>query len=252
VVLGYYANRDFWRNQDFWRGSKNVKASEQYDLRFTHPAAILAGKYTGLSPARLQGALNNLVPATNTYAALVGAGLRQLMEQVPEKDREKTWAEMVSNNALLNKLVRSTSPFEPFKKELEEAKTSEATRRWEQRNTVEKLVEDNIDKPRAERYRLYREHLKQYPMIDRQRLMKEAQNHEKYTDIPDRQWWIQLKHLPPETRAAMYWERYKQAKPDEQKQLQKQMVVLPGIKSERFLAAYYRLKSEDKKKKQIP
>jgi hypothetical protein len=241
--MGYYANIDFWCNEQYWRGPK-VKPSAEWN-KFTHPLAVEAGKYTGLSPARLQGAFGQLVPPTNTYAGLVGAGIRQLMDPMTEKEREKSWAEIISNNALLNKLVRPTSPYEPFKTKMEDAKIEENTRRYDQKRKIEKLVEDNMDKPMSERNRLYFQFAKEQPITDRDRLINYARNHEKFQDIPNRKWWVELKHLPPETAATMYWGRYKGASPEEQKQLYKQLMTLPGVKSDRFMRQFIQLKKLD-------
>ncbi len=242
ALLGYSANKDFWRNRDVWRGPKVEDRKEI--TKWTHPALKEAGEWTGLSPERLGYALSQFVPPTNTYAALVGAGFRKLMEDVPEKDREKVWQEMLQGIPMMNKVFRSTDPYEKFKKPIEKAKVDENTRRYEQRMEVDKIIDEVSEKKPNEKMKAYYDYVRKQKPEDRGRLMKEFKEKEKYYGIPDRNWWLSLRHMPPESRASVYYDRVKDMSPEESRKFEMQRHKLPGISSNGFDQALYRLKRQ--------
>jgi len=245
AMLGYASNKDFWRNQEVWRGPK-VEDRMEYN-KFTHPALKTVGEYTNLSPERLGYALSQFVPPSNTYVSLVSGGLRKMMEDLPEKDKKRTTEEIIQQFPMVNKIMRSTDPYEKYKKPIEKAKIDENTRRYEQRLEVERIVDDNAVKPKQERQAPINEYLKKQKPEDRNRLQKEFRDMQAYEGIPDRRWWLNLRHMPAESRAVVYFDRIKEMPGEERKPFEKQAMKLPGIYSDAFAEKLYRLKKGFKK-----
>ncbi|MFA5381959.1 MAG: LPD38 domain-containing protein [Candidatus Micrarchaeia archaeon] len=232
AMIGYLANKDFWRNRDIWRGPK-VESSEEYN-RYTHPLLIKAGEVTGLSPERLGYALGTMIPATNSYVSMVGGGIKSILSDLPEKDREKTLGEILGNFPMANKLMRSTDPYVPYQQEIEGSTLQENTQRFKQRRELEKLIDANFSLPLEERMAVYSQYITAQPPNDTKRLIREVKNYEAYHEVPDRRWWLSLSHLAPEVRAEAFYKRYKAATPDKQEVLRALGAKLPGINSEAF------------------
>ena len=230
AMLGYYSNKDFWRNKDIWQGPK-VEASEEY-TKYTNPVMVKAGELTGTSPERLGYALGSMVPATNTFVALVGGGIKSLVSDLPEKDRQSV-LETISK-PITSKFLRTTDPYTPYAKDIEELSVAESTMKLKQRRGLEKLIDANIDRPAEERLQIYRAYIAQQDPADTKRLIKEVKNYEAYHELTDRRWWLKLSHLDPEVRAEAFYKRYKNVDLSEQERLSELAQKLPGINSDRF------------------
>jgi hypothetical protein len=232
AMLGYLANKDFWRNRDIWRGPQ-VEAQEEFN-KLTNPLLVKAGGVTSLSPERLGYAMSSIIPSTNTFVSLVGGGLKAMLSDLPAKDRERTLGEIIAQVPMMNKIMRATDPNVPYVKEIEESTIKESTIRLKQRREVEKIVDANIDLPTAERRQVYVEYISAQGPEDTKRLVRQIKNYEAYHDLPDRRWWLALSHLTPEVRAESFFKRYKTASEDKKEELRTLGMKLPGINSAAF------------------
>jgi hypothetical protein len=242
AILGYASNKDFWRNTDYWKGPKVQPGHEIYPT--THPVLAEIGKYTNFSPERLKS-LGSILPPTNTFIDLTATGLRELMGGVPKKQQEKMMGQILTETPMLNKILRGTDPYEPQRKLIEDTKIEESTRRYDMNLEVQDIVDKNMDKSVKERHKIYEDYVRAHPKEDGKRLIREFKDTESYHDIPDRRWWLNLKHMPGPSRALVFWSRYKDASPEDQDRLQSQLKKLPGIASPEF---GYFLKKEIKEK----
>jgi len=241
AFLGYASNEDFWRREDVWKGPK-VEAKEEYRA-YTHPAFVEWGELTGMSPERTRHALEQVFTGGNIYTSLVGGGLRQIMDPLPEDVKEETTADMLRQAPFLRRVLKATDPYTKYAEEVESAKVEEGTRRYKQTRTLDALSEqfyaEQIEQEQVKSF------IAEQPWQDRQRLIARHQRYGKLYEIPDKRWWLNLMDMPPETAATAYWTRYEQADKAERKRLDEYMRKVPGIATARFMIRLNQLKQKD-------
>lgn len=233
AFIGYATNKDFWRNKDIWRGPK-VDPKEEF-TPYTHPLAVKFGQATGMSPARMTYAFEQFIASSNLFSGLVGSGLRKIMETIPEKDREKSMAEMITGIPGLNALVKSTDPMAQFRKPLGEFKMESTTKSYKQRRDFDTLLEDHYAKPTGEKLQKLIDFKNAQPEEDHDKLDRHYKEYGAYRTIPNSRWWMELKHASPEARANGFLHRFNSSTPDEQKALWDQAKNLPGIVTDNFV-----------------
>jgi len=249
AVMGYSANRDFWTREDIWKGKK-VKARDEY-TNYTHPALVKAGKVTGMSPKRLEYALGQLFTRGNIYTSLVSGGLTMLMNNLPEEDRRKTTAEIVTNLPIIRRMCRLTPPYsEKELKELKKAEIEESTRRYRQRRELSGMANRYYGKLKDEKIKdegildEARAFIKKQPMEDRKRLAAWFRNYGRVYAVPNRLWWLDLSEMPPEARATVFWTKYLESDEKERKELNVLAKKIPGLWSDRFIKRLMILKNK--------
>ncbi len=238
AMLGYMSNKDFFRNEDIWKGAE-IEPSEEF-TRYTHPAFITAGGAAGVSPERLKYALSQYFTTGNIYTSMVGYGWKELLSELPEAEREQVTQELLLKKPFVRRLVRSTRPGVEFKKELKEAKI--------QANTEKHILTRDFDTLSQSFYDgttdkdAVMEFIRNAPVKDRQRLHKRHFRRRQLQGLPNRQWWLELGSLSPETKAAVYWNRWRTSTDEQRKELEAQLRRVPGVKSKRFYGKLNRLK----------
>ena len=233
AFIGYATNKDFWRNRDIWRGP-NVDPKEEF-TPYTHPLAVKFGQATGLSPARMTYFFEQYIASSNLFSGLVGAGLRKIMETVPERDREKSMAELITGIPGLNTLVKSTDPMAQFRKPIADYQAASTTKSYKQRRDFDTLLEAYYAKPTREKLEKLIAFKNSQPEEDHDKLNRHYKEYGAYRTIPNSRFWMELKHASPEARANGFLYRFKTATPDEQRKLWNQAKELPGIVTERFV-----------------
>lgn len=244
--LGYAANKDFWRNEDIWKGPP-IAAREEY-TRYTHPSLIEAGELTGMSPERMGHAIRQVFTYGNIYTTAVGAGTRVLFEAVDPSVREQTTQDLLRQVPGMRRVLKVTDPFEPWRKQIEDLRLEEQTKRFVVNREADGLSE-----------RFYRAQKEGKPtdailqealvFIGRQPpAMQESLNrrHEFFGqvfEIPDRRFWLSLHGLSPEGRATVFFTRYMQTEPEERRELLARADSIKGIVTERFMVRFRELAS---------
>lgn len=246
AMMGYYANKDFWRNEDIWKRGV-VDASSEWTV-YTHPGFIKAGELTGMSPERLKYALQQYFTYGNIYTSAIGGGLSQILEGLPKEEREKTVTEMLVQAPFIRRVLKLTDPFTPFKKPIKEIQKEENTRMWEQIRTLDMMSEKYYKTKTPEGMREIRGYINQQPWQDRNRLLRRVMNYGKLYRIPDRRWWLSLDDMTPESGAVMYWSRWEAAGKEEKARLEKTLRLIPNVTSARF---FFKL-GQMKKKRRTP
>ncbi len=125
AILGYYANKDFWRNKDIWNkywkrkeiGEKGVQ--EEY-LPWTHPALVKGGQIFNFSPERMRYSLGQFFASNNVFVGLVGNGLRSIMDELPNQKEKELMDKINYDVPFLRRFLHFTKP---PKKEKEKKKT---------------------------------------------------------------------------------------------------------------------------------
>lgn len=252
ALMGYFANKDFWRNEDIWRGPK-VTPREEYTA-YTHPALVEMGKKTGLSPEKTKYVLQQFFTYGNIYTSVVGGALNLMFKEAPEKDKRKITAEILTRLPIIRRFAKLTPPYsEEELKQAEKVATEESTRRYKQRRELNKMSNEFYRKLKDDKVtdkELLREikvFIKQQPKEDQDRLYQRFKKYELVYDIPDKSWWLDISNMPPEARATVFWTKYMESKKEEKEELIKLAKRVPGIWSDRF---YKRLKLLLKKSKE--
>jgi len=242
AMLGYYANKDFWRNKDIWKGPE-VMPSQEY-TQYTHPAFVKLGELTGMSPERAQYALEQYFTGQNIYTSTVGGGLRDIMDKLPEDVREQTTQDLLRQAPFLRRVLRATDPYTQYAKDVREAKLEDATRRYIQTRTLDSMSEafyagKMTDDKEVKMF------ISQQPWMDRERLIQRHRRYGRLYQIPDKRWWLNLVDMPsPEAAATVYWTRWTQSDAAEKKRLDKNMRKVTGLVSDRFMLRLNQLKAK--------
>lgn len=245
ALVGYACNEDFWRKEEIWKGP-DVLPQEEY-RSYTHPAFVKLGTVDfpvmgNLSPERTAAALEQFFTRNNIYTAGVGLGLRQIMDELPIDVKDETATEMLRQAPFLRRMLKATSPYSEHRKNLQEAKIEESTRKFVMNRELDALSEqfyaDKISKQRV------RQFINNQLWQDRSRLIQRHRRYGKFYEIPDKVWWLNLSYLPAETRAVVYWTRYMQSTANQQGTLGNTLKKLPSITSGRFFYKLNRLKKE--------
>jgi hypothetical protein len=251
--FGYRQNRNFWLNKDVWQNKYYehglIEPREEF-TRYTHPALVKWGQFTGMSPERTGYALEQFFTYGNVFTSLVGGGTRAIMNQLPGNEGERAFGELLKEMPFIRKFVRVTNvQTDKQRREQNEALKSLYTRRFRQQKKIRDLSEDYYakkkqDMPEAEmaKKRLD-EYIASQPKEDRLRLKKLHKDYPKYDDIPDRAWWLSLRPMPPEAKAYLYYSKWIRSSEAKRKQMDKLRVKMPGMSadSDAFMAELRKL-----------
>ena len=240
AMMGYFANKDFWRNEDIWKGGQ-VTPREEWNA-YTHPGYVKAGEVTGLSPERTRYALEQYFTSGNIYTALVSGGMSQVFKKMPVADREKETEEIITRLPIIKRAFKSTSPYEKYREKIETAKIEESTKRHVQSRKLDMMFERYYQNKTTEARKGILDTIQKEPQEDRIRLRQRFIRYGKLYQIPDRRWWLNLAELSPEARATIYWTRYQQAPQKEKDVLKQQLNRIPGIVSDRFKRQFLKLR----------
>jgi len=246
AMVGYYANKDFWRNEDIWRGPE-ITPREEY-TNYTHPALKALGSLTGLSPERLGFSFQQFFTYGNIYTSLVGAGMAQIFKETGQAERETATMDILREAPFLRRVLRATDPFVPFEKELKTLKLEDQTTRFKITRDLDDLSEKFYRAQKAAKRKdlgTLRTEIKRFvaqqPAELQKGLLERFATFGTVFEIPDRRFWLNLKSMSPEARATMFHTRWMQANTTEKTRLQTQATSIPGLISERFVVQFMKL-----------
>lgn len=232
ALLGYGANKDFWRNEEIWRGPE-VEPKEEW-TNYTHPLFIKAGALTSLSPERLKYALQQYFTYGNVWTSLGGFAWKQILDKMPETERQKVTEDIILEKPFIRRIAKKTDPYVKHEKPLEEAKVEATTEQWKLTREFDSLSQGYYDGT------IMRDEIEHFfndaPDIEKRRLRDRHIRRGKFQELPEKRYWLNLAEInPPEARANVFWNRWRTAKKEEREMLEKYAGQVPGIISERFL-----------------
>lgn len=244
AMLGYLANKDFWLLEDVWKGHEDIEAGAEYHVD-TPSVFVTLGKTTGLSPERTRHALAQLFTRGNIYTSMAGQGWKVLFDTMPESFREQTTNELILKQPIIKRVVSFTRPFTEFREPFKEIRKEVATREFEQNREFNRLskgvIGDKIKKKELNDF------IKEQPVEDRIRLRKRFLQNKILDKIPNKRFWIEiLKTKDPEARAREFFLKFDKSSKEKQKELNKSLSKIVGIRSLRFQRELNRLKKEKK------
>jgi len=240
AIWGYAANKDFWKNEDIWRGPK-IEPSEEY-TKYTPEALKEIGKATDMSPERLRYALSQFFTRGNIWTSMVGYGWKQLLDELPEADRNKVTQELILNKPFIRRIAKTTDPYYQYGKEIEETKIKSSTERYIATRNFDKMaarfIDGEIDRKEIMAY------IKEQPINDRKRLVVRLKRHQRLSDLPERRYWLDLLSIAPEARANLFWNRWRDLDDEGKKKLEKQAQKIPNFYSGKFNKRFSELKKK--------
>jgi hypothetical protein len=246
AYLTYANNKDFWTNNDAWRGDKFVAPSEQYRIGRTHPLSIALGKLTAgnepggqISPDKLSAALQRIIPASNLYVSLGLGGYKVLSGDMTEDMKSKTIKQVLTEIPAVRRVFASTHPYSEWRESNKQFKVKAATIRQVETRTIDNLVEKMMRMPEIQRSAgedAIDNFIDSIEPFDKQKGLRErAERHQELWKIPNRTWWVDLSLIKdPETKAEMYYDRFKKVSPKERNEMEDLLYEIKGINSERF------------------
>lgn len=242
AMLGYAANKNFWRNEDIWRGRKGIDPSQEYN-RYTPEAYVKLGEATGMSPERTKYALEQVFTSGNIWTSLTGGAMSAMLGELPKDMRDQTMQEMISKAPFIRKALRSTDPFAPYQQESEGIKRERATKRAVVRREFDAIADEyargRISKEEAVEF------INTQPREQRRYFLRQLNEKKSLTGIPDGRWWRDLQYQDAGTRAEMFHRRYERASDEEKERLDRQLYKLKSIRSKEFNAELRRLRNEN-------
>lgn len=246
ALLGYASNKDFWYNDDIWRGPE-VEAKEEWTYR-TSLLARQLGK-VGLSPERSERALQQVFTQSNAYTNLLGFGVRAMLGELPEMQKERTMKEIMLRLPIINRIFSSTSPHEFRYSQIEEERKRIETKRWVLTREFDHILADYLrirrETGRAEPESLQKvqDFLKGKPMQEVQRLMRRWTETEKIYDTKYRAVWKQMLGMPPEGRAKIFYNWWETSTDKQREDIKKDLanVIRTGFFTDRFWIEYNKL-----------
>jgi len=236
AISSYVSNYDFWRDRSIWTGG-DVKSQDEYTglgegSRPTPQFWIDLGKATGVSPMRLQTAVNQVVPR-NLYTDLSGALFASMAYGENQTDSQyyksvELPIEVIQGSPFIRKLMRFSHPY---------------VRDIEAIDTTVREVNSEMLQSRREVDSLYakmrtggasaqdiRDYVRTLPARDQTRLMQRVDAHiqidrlfdayqGKLPAVTAHQWWMKLHSAPATARARLFYERWRGADGDERRKL---------------------------------
>jgi hypothetical protein len=242
AIIGYYANKDFWRNEDIWKGPE-VERKEEYN-NYTPQGYIKWGRLSGMSPKRSKYTVEQFLTSGNIWTSLVGAGFNQIFDDMPKSERNKVTQEIVTQSPFIRRIARSTKPYTEQQRGVDEARLKSQTESYKVTRKLDELAYQYFDSQEQSDKQKVLDFIKQQPRIKQRALLQRVRRNKRYYNIPDRRWWVNLSSLDPETRATVFYTRWSQVSADEKRKLTHYMKTLPGIRSQRFMYKLNKLRSQ--------
>ena len=231
ALLGYTHNKDFWRNRDIWRGP-DVEKTEEY-TRFTNPAFVKLARPLGLSPERTRYALEQFFTSGNIYTSLTGYAWKTLLDEMPEREKQLVTEELIQKQPFIRRMLSITPSINYEQLKIaKEAKVKAATERYVVSRDFDTISQKVYDKEKTQDD--LNVFLKDLPVEEKTRLRSRHRRRGKLQNIPERSWWLELGGMPPEIRATVYWNRWREADDKERTMLDQYMKTIPNIRSPRF------------------
>jgi len=256
AYIGYVYNKDFWTNDEVWKGGRMTSPTEEY-THYTAPAYVKGVKalkealpeplQVELSPTRLKHALQQIFTQSNLYTDIGGYGITLLTEGLNEESKDKIMEKVGNYPPVVRRIYKKTSPYEPWRKGVEETKAIERTRKAKQKNALYKLFEDyyeKIEKTGVEDTALANQitsFIMEQPPIEQKALFKRFQTYGQLYHIPDKRWWVNLMYSNPEVRAYIFFVRWKDSNTEDRKKLQQGLFTVPRIFTKRFKSELFSL-----------
>lgn len=243
AILGYAANKDFWRMEDIWKGPDVSPEAEK--TRWTHPAYGTLGEMAGISPERTKYALSQFFTRGNIYTSAAGYAWNQLFEGLPEDEKEKITQEVL-NSPFVRRVANETDPYYQYGTDIKDIDRKESTRKYEQNKQLDDVSIQHYDGFIG--LDGVKEFIKGEPKGDQRRLWDRHRRMGKIHELPDKRWWLELSGMRnPESKALVFWNRWRTEDDEKQKELERTARQIPNLTGPKFFKKF-----KDLKQKKLP
>jgi len=234
MIYGYAQNRDFWRGEDTWKGDPDVEAASQW-YTWTPERYKALGK-AKISPVKAEQAVSQVFTKGNIWTDLVGWGVEESIKAVGEEHRSGMSKKLITDRPGIRRFMNVARPYESEREAIKKEKSKVATERAEVSRKINSLAKRNVggDKSALAEFRTF---LSTQPYGQRKSLINRFKSVKK---IENKRWWYELKRLPSESRAKMFYRVYKRS-PDKGGLL-KQARQVDGFVSDKFIRKLNELK----------
>lgn len=246
--VGYVTNKDFWLNEDIWRRTDKPfswpRSKEEYIPGKTPQAMIDIGQKTGLSPERMNYALEELFTGGTVWSYMVGKGYDELFSDLPKSNREQHLVEVLSKVPVIKRFLGVTHPYSKHAEYISEAQEKADLEYFIQSRGLDTVAEGYLFNNNATERDVYKciNQFKDPTIVkrlsDRYQFMKATK------DLPERSFWLRLHGLKTPARAEAYLERMDRATLEGRRQLRKELPTVAaagGVLSDQFWAEVEKL-----------
>jgi len=251
--IDYKTNYKWWQERMMYKelGGKTLDWPESqyegmYDERVPQMAKDIA-KVTKLSPARLAGAISNVIPSNNEFVWLTGKAYEMAFSDVPEEVRNQHWLITLAETPGFDRIVGITRHGQGRWKVKSEVENEVELGRMVRNGKFDMLATRNawygvknkkelFDFVKKQDFDVYND------MMDIFEFMKDPV----VKTLPHRDFWLSMKHMSIEGRAKTWVELLDRASEAEKKQLMNelsQIMVVGGVVTPKFMDEVGRLRS---------
>ncbi len=207
-----FQNHDTWTGQPVWNKDR-VEPSQEFTQN-TNPMAKAVGA-VGLSPARTQVAFSKIVPSNNFFTGLVGWGVKQIFDGLDPDVAKKTMGEILASAPGINRVLGATSPINAFQENVDNTRTAETTRRFQQHRELDGLSARYFQDQSPDVGKKIHSFITSAPEEDQKRLSDRFETYAKTAQLPDRAWWVTVSGLDNNSKAIEFTRRWNKSQPEE-------------------------------------
>lgn len=247
AMIGYSLDVNTWHGGKIWHGPKVEPKREFITVpgRETPPAMVDIGQAMGMSPERLNYALEEMFTGNSVYAHAMGVGYNKMFRDVSREDQNMHWAVRLSRNPWTKRFIGLTNPYDKHRDTVDEVEVKHNTERYMMQDTLDALLYGV-----HARKTVPDENLGSYIAGLEDPVWREwAENREKFflktLGLRERSLWLRLHRLAPEPRARVYKKVLDGATPEERELYDSESVMVHELwNSDRFLNEMVRLEWE--------
>ncbi len=241
AIIAAGLNTDTWTWKQIWKGPKDVAPGARAYAE-THPLAVQLAGRLGIPPVGAAVAFAKIFPPYNPFVAAVNWGTRSIFEGIPKESSGDVIRRMTLEVTGLQRILRTTSTRDDTPT-IERLKVKSATDRWNQNLQLDRLMS------KAAPESAIRTWVKTQPREDRERLRSRYEFRVAYKGLE--RFWTDLREIPPEARAAAFWELYQLKDAAGKKRMMQTARKLPGFYSPRFSKMLRRLMLDQQGRQQL-
>lgn len=257
-ALGYVQNRDFWLGKDIRKQDELFdypESAKEFTPGKQSQLLIDIGQQTGLSPERLKYVVEQLITHDNLYAQILGWSYEEMYGKMPKSKRDGYVSEWLSKAPLARSFFALTNPYDQFGKEIDEAKEKSLIDRYIENSGLDVRVNGYLYEKTQTREDVikYINSFDNMKTVDR--LIDRFKFQEDIKNLPNRSFWLRLKGLDDEARAAVYVDRVRKSSDDEIRQLNKELGIVinaGGVVTNGFMEEVMRIQAGKGSSRPLP
>jgi hypothetical protein len=203
------------------------------------------GKFTGLSPERMRRAGGDIVTSNSMWFNLAGKGYEFAFGDANQKYKNMTIFQILADIPLSDRFFGMTIPISKYSKEISEEKEKSNLKTWIQNlgldTEVDKYLSDvNYGRGNITSYiHTFRDVKVQDRLYDRMQFAMEMRK------LDDERWWANLRGLPAEARAELYWKRKSESNDEELGKMRREESQVLSIESSKLKGSMFNILTND-------